>query len=212
MRRPRFIAEQARDARGPLGRLIAFIMARETWGENRRAIEALGVEQGDHVLDVGCGHGRGLATLAALAPKGRVVGADPSALMAEIAVQRNRKLVRAHRVDVVVAGADTLPFPDAAFDKAMCVHVVYFWTDLGVALTEVARVLKPGGKLALLFRTDADKAATQAFPADVYRFPTLQQIVCGLETAGFVVDVPEALVEQQRTGPILLTALKPGAR
>jgi hypothetical protein len=37
MRRPRFIAEQARNATGPLGKLIAFIMAHETKGDNRRA-------------------------------------------------------------------------------------------------------------------------------------------------------------------------------
>ena len=43
MRRPRFIAEQARNARGPLGRLVAFVMARETWAQNRRAIQALDV-------------------------------------------------------------------------------------------------------------------------------------------------------------------------
>ena len=69
MRRPRFIAKQARHARGLLGRLIAFIMSRETWIENQRAIEALGIEESDHVLDIGCGPGRGLAALA-------VVGRD----------------------------------------------------------------------------------------------------------------------------------------
>ena len=47
MRRPHFIAEQTRHANGLLGRLIAFIMARETWGENKRTIDALGVEEYD---------------------------------------------------------------------------------------------------------------------------------------------------------------------
>ena len=212
MRRPRFIAEQARDAKGPLGRLIAFIMARETWDANRRTIDALGVQEGDRVLDVGCGHGRSLAALAALASKGRVVGADPSELMAEIAVKRNRALVRAHRVDVAVASADDLPFADGTFDKAMCVHVVYFWSNLGVGLAEIARVLKPGGRLALLFRTVADKAATQAFPTDVYRFTTLEKMVAALEAAGFAVDLEDDLFEQQHAGPILLTAVKRDAR
>jgi hypothetical protein len=43
MRRPRFIAEQARNATGLLGRLIALIMSHETKGDNRRAIQALAV-------------------------------------------------------------------------------------------------------------------------------------------------------------------------
>lgn len=208
MRRPRFIAEQARDARGPLGRLIAFIMARETWGVNRDAIAALGVRETDHVLDVGCGHGRSLATLAALAPKGRIVGADPSELMAEVAVRRNRALIRSHRVDVTVASAEDLPFANGAFDKAMCVHVVYFWRDLRPALTEIARVLKPGGRLVLLFRTDADKAAISTFSPEVYRFPSLEEMVGGLATAGFAVDLPADLHAKQHAGPILISAVK----
>ena len=48
MRRPRFVAEQARNAQGPLGRLVAFIMARETRGVNQRVIEALGINRIDH--------------------------------------------------------------------------------------------------------------------------------------------------------------------
>jgi hypothetical protein len=61
MRRPRFIAEQARNAQGLLGR--PFIMARETRGVNQRVIEALGISHSDHVLDLGCGHGHSLAEL-----------------------------------------------------------------------------------------------------------------------------------------------------
>ena len=70
MRRPRFIAAQARQAQGPLGRLIAFIMARETAGPNRAAIQALGVLQSDRILDIGCGPGVALRELAAAAPAG----------------------------------------------------------------------------------------------------------------------------------------------
>jgi ubiquinone/menaquinone biosynthesis C-methylase UbiE len=122
MRRPVFIAEQARDARGLLGRIIAFLMAHESWAQNRRVIDALNVARSDHVLDIGCGPGRSLAMLASVAQEGRVVGADPSALMAELAVKRNSMLVRAHRAEIVMAGADSLPFADAIFDKALCVQ------------------------------------------------------------------------------------------
>jgi ubiquinone/menaquinone biosynthesis C-methylase UbiE len=208
MRRPRFIAEQARDARGLLGRLIAFIMARETWGVNQSAIAALDVRETEHVLDVGCGHGRGLTAIAALAPKGRVAGVDPSELMVEIAAKRNRGLIRSHRVDIAVASAEDLPFASGAFDKAMCVHVVYFWRDLLPALKEIARVLKPNGRLVLLFRTNADDAAISTFPPEVYRFPSLEEMVSALTMVGFAVDVPTNLHSKQHAGPILLSAVK----
>lgn len=205
MRRPHIIAEQARHARGLLGWIIASIMARETWAANRRAIEALGVGERDHVLDVGCGHGRSLATLAARAPKGRVVGIDPSDLMVDIARKRNRRHVKSGRVKVVVGGADRLPFADGAFDRALCVHVVYFWRDLDGPLKEIARVLKPGGRLALLFRTSADEAAVQAFPPDVYRFPALKDMTAALAAAGFSVDA-DATIGDPGAGPVLLVA------
>lgn len=207
MRRPRFIAEQARNAKGLLGRIVAFVLARETFDANMRAIDALDVQPRDHIVDVGCGHGRSLEILAARASKGHVAGADPSELMVEIAVERNRKLVKARRVDVAIASVDALPFADGAFDKALCVHVIYFCENLGAALHEIARVLKPGGRLALVFRTDADKAAVHTFPAEVYRFRSLADVIAGLNDAGFAVD--ERHIERGKE-PVLLIATKSG--
>ena len=189
MRRPLFIAEQARNARGPLGRLIAFIMARETWRQNLRVMDALCIEQADHVLDIGCGHGRSLTELAARAPGGRAVGVDPSELMVEIATQRTHSLIEAARVEVVLSGVEALPFPDAAFDRVQCVHVLYFWRDIERSLREIARVLKPGGRLGLLFRTNADPKAVATFPPEIYRFPALADVSAALERAGMDVDV-----------------------
>jgi len=204
MRRPRFIAEQARNATGLLGRLIAFVMARETFAANMRAIDALGVQSHDHALDVGCGHGRSLTELAQRASSGHVAGADPSELMAEIAVQRNRELVTARRVGVAIARADALPYADAAFDKVLCVHVVYFWHGLDDGFREIARVLKPGGRLALVFRTNADEAAVQSFPAEVYRFRSFAAVIAALKEAGFTID----MVDEHGTEPMLAVATK----
>jgi ubiquinone/menaquinone biosynthesis C-methylase UbiE len=203
MRRPLFIAEQARNAKGMLGRLIAFVMARETLSENVRAIDALDVKPRDHVLDIGCGHGRSLEILAARATRGRVAGADPSELMAEIAVTRNRALVKARKVDVAIAAADTLPFDDASFDKALCVHVIYFWESLDASFREIARVLRSGARLALVFRTDADKTAVASFPSEVYHFRPRSEVIAALMRAGFAVQVAERDAE-----PILAIATK----
>ena len=204
MRRPRFIAEHARNARGLLGRVIAFIMARETWSQNLRAMDALGIDRSDLILDLGCGHGRSLAELATRASNGHVVGADPSELMVEIASQRNRPLIEAARVEVILATVGSLPFADDSFDKVLCVHVLYFWRDLDLSLREIARVLKPGGRLGLLFRTKADLAAVASFPSEIYRFPALVEVTTALEKAGLDVDAAGDCTNE----PLLLLAEK----
>ena len=144
MRRPRFIAEHARNARGLLGRIIAFIMARETWSQNLRVMDAVGIDRDDHILDVGCGHGRSLAELANRASMGHVVGADSSGLMVEIALQRNRALIQLARIEVVLATVESLPFADESFDKVLCVHVLYFWNDLDGSSPRIAGYFRLG--------------------------------------------------------------------
>jgi ubiquinone/menaquinone biosynthesis C-methylase UbiE len=177
-------------------------MARETWSQNLRVMNALGIDQGDCVLDVGCGHGRSLAELAARARSGRVIGADPSELMVQIAARRNRQLIEAARVDVVLASVESLPFPDGSFDKVLCVHVLYFWKDIDVALREIARVLKPDGRLGLLFRTNVDQAAVASFPSEIYRFPALAEVTAALERAGLDVHAASDTAKE----PVLLIA------
>ena len=206
MRRPAFIAEQARHARGWVGRLIAFVMARETWAHNRDAIEALSIAETDLVLDIGCGPGRSIGAIAALASKGRAVGIDPSELMVEIAIRKNRSLIQKGRAQIAIGTAARVPFEDRTFDKAVCVHVVYFWNDLGAAFHEIARVLKPGGRLALLFRTNADKKSVSAFPAEVYHFPSLAEVIVPLEEAGFAVERTSEIGRETNATPLLLVA------
>jgi ubiquinone/menaquinone biosynthesis C-methylase UbiE len=206
MRRPVFVAKQARSAHGLIGRLVAFVMARETWGENKRAIAALAVRPGDLILDIGCGPGRCIAALAELAPNGRVVGVDPSELMVGVALRRNHALVSSGRAEIVIASALSLPFGDATFDAALCVHVVYFWADLAAALKEIARVLNPEGRLALVFRTNANEKAVSAFPAEVYRFPALAEVLAPLGAAGLVAKRIHDLLPDAE--PVLLLATK----
>lgn len=204
MRRPNFIAKHARNAQGLLGRVVAFIMARETWSQNLRVMDALGIDRSDHILDLGCGHGRSLAELAARASMGHAVGADPSELMVEIASQRNRPLIQAARVEVVLATVESLPFTDESFDKVLCVHVLYFWKDLDVSFREIARVLKPGGRLGLLLRTKSDPAAVASFPAEIYSFPELAEVRAVLEQAGLCIHAASDLTNE----PVLLIADK----
>jgi len=124
--------------------------------------------------------------------------------MVEIAAQRNRALIEAARVDVVLATVESLPFSDDVFDKVLCVHVLYFWEDLDLSLREIARVLKPGGRLGLLFRTKADLAAVTSFPPEIYRFAALADVTAALERVALDVHAGTDYANE----PVLLLAEK----
>ncbi len=198
----RLIARMAPTGKSRVGRLIDLIMAGTSASQNQRAIDALEISSSDHVLDIGCGSGRSLEALAARARDGRVVGADPSALMAKLAAKRAR------HAEVIMASAACLPFENGAFDKALCVHVIYFWNDLDAAFAEIARVLKPGARFALLFRTGAEANRVRAFPAEVYRFHAPRDVIAPLEEAGFAVEAQDQLCCETGTSPLLILATR----
>lgn len=116
----------------------------------REARLALGAEQGDRVLDVGCGTGLNFAHLRELVgDEGRVTGVDLSPDMLDIA--RKRIARRGwENVEVYEANAQELPFPDGSFDGAIATFAMMFIPDYARAITEVARVLAPGGRFVVL--------------------------------------------------------------
>jgi len=93
------------------------------------------------VLDVGCGAGFMAEPLAA---RGALVkGVDPSE--AAIALARRHSALNHPTIDFRVATGESLPFPDSMFDVVVCVDVLEHVTDPPAVLSEVRRVLRPGG-------------------------------------------------------------------
>ena len=112
----------------------------------RRLIEAaLAARDGDAVLDVGCGPGFYLEQLAStVGPRGRLAGIDSSEQMIELA---RRRCTGIANVALDVASATSLPFEDVEFDAAISVQVLEFVNDVDVALSELHRVVRPGGRV-----------------------------------------------------------------
>ncbi len=114
------------------------------------ALKGLPIVDGMRVLDVACGAGEPSISMAALLQgKGQVVGADMAALPLEVARGRARKR-GLENVEYMEADVHALPFGDASFDLVTSRLGVMFFGDLRKALGEVRRVLKPGGRVALL--------------------------------------------------------------
>ena len=184
MKRPMYIARQAAKPSGMLGRLIAWIMARETAELNEHAVRLLALDPSDSVLEVGFGHGHTVERLAAAVPRGRVTGIDHSEAMTQRATRRIRRAAPSVCVDLRTADCASLPFASHQFDKALSVHTIYFWIDPLACLREVHRVLRPGARFVLGF-TRRGSSRSAGFPAAVYTFYDDEQVRALLTDAGF---------------------------
>ena len=189
MRRPEFIAKHGGMPVGWLGRVVASIMERETTAINQDAIALLEPKVGEAVLDVGTGNGLSLRHLASRVGEGTVVGVDHSPVMCLRAEKNNKSLIDEGPVSVVCACSDDLPFETGHFDAAMSVHTLYFWDPAEPHVKEIARVLRPGGRLVLAVRPDTDPA-TSDFPNSIYTFRSIEEveglaISCGFEIVSF---------------------------
>lgn len=113
--------------------------------EQQLLFELLGPLAGRTVLDEGCGDG---ALAAELAQRGAIVtGLDSEPAM--IAAARRRAGIEGVQLRLVAGKAESLPFPDAAFDRVLAVATLCFVPDAERAVAEMARVLKPGGRLII---------------------------------------------------------------
>jgi demethylmenaquinone methyltransferase/2-methoxy-6-polyprenyl-1,4-benzoquinol methylase len=116
----------------------------------RAAVEAVEAGPDDRVLDVACG--TGLVSAALVERWGcRVVGLDQSAAMLGRARARAGADPRlAERIDFVEGEAESLPFADGEFDHLTFTYLLRYVEDPAATLRELARVVKPGGRVSSL--------------------------------------------------------------
>ncbi|MDE8343421.1 MAG: class I SAM-dependent methyltransferase [Acidocella sp.] len=113
--------------------------------EQRLILEMMGELVGCRVLDVGCGDGALACAVALLGAD--VTGTDPDPAM--LAIARARAEKAGVHMTFLEARVDQLPFADASFDVVTSVTVLCFVPDAADAVREMARVLRPGGRLVL---------------------------------------------------------------
>jgi SAM-dependent methyltransferase len=114
--------------------------------EHRMALEMLAISSVDRVLDVACGPGNFTGGFAEAAKDGLAVGIDASETMLGVAAAD----IEAENLAYIRGDACDLPFRDGSFDAVCCFAALYLIDEPMKALAEIARVLVPGGRVALM--------------------------------------------------------------
>ncbi|MFE0508496.1 methyltransferase domain-containing protein [Streptomyces sp. NPDC058964] len=173
------------------------------------AHEVLKVGNGERALDVGSGTGSWTRELAAAAGSaGSALGIEPNPWLRAVAEER----AAGSRARFMDGDALALPVPDASVDVVWCERVLQHLAEPDRAVAEMARVLRPGGRVALL---DTDWATTVLHPGDPEILSALtsgaltgaanpysgRRLVGQLASAGLVVDDrgSQALLQDHRS-------------
>ena len=149
------------------------------WG-----LDLVGIQDGWTMLDIGCGGGATLQRLLKRSHEAKVYGIDIS----EESVAKTRQInadVLDKQVFIQQGSAEKLPYADGMFDLVTAVETIYFWPNLPNCIQEVRRVLKPGGKFAVMVEvvatdsvwTNVVEGMTAYTPAQLKQF---------LDDAGFI--------------------------
>lgn len=119
-----------------------------------RAVGALGIAEGERVLDVACGPGT--ASLIAAAEGAEVVAVDHSEGMIRLLEARIER-ERLQGIRPAVMDGQALDLPDGSFDAALCVFGLMFFPDQPRGFAELHRVLCPGGRAAVMTWADPER-------------------------------------------------------
>jgi len=144
------------------------------------AVADLGLREGDRVLDAGCGTGRALPALrAAVGPSGVVVGADLTPAMLQAAVRAGRS----RDGQLLLTDVAALPLRSETLDAVFAAGLIAHLPQPAGNLRELARVVRPGGRLALFHPIGraalAARQGRRITPDDLRAEPNLRPLLAG---------------------------------
>lgn len=117
------------------------------------AVERLSVRPNETLLEIGCGRGVAAGLVCARLGQGRLVAIDRSDIAVAAARKVNVAWIEAGRLQVLAADVTDPGLPQGAFDAAFAINVNLFWTDPQAAIPAASAMLKPGGRLLLVYET-----------------------------------------------------------
>jgi SAM-dependent methyltransferase len=206
------VINQCRKPTGWLGRFVLWSMNSSHSKLTDWGLGHVSVGKGDTILDVGCGGGRTVSKLAAIATEGKVYGVDYSEESVAASKRSNARGIDIGRVEIRQGSVSQLPFWDSTFDLVTGVETHFFWPDLPGDVREVFRVLKPGGTFLLVAevyggsQTKAGQLAEKYAPQTGMKLLSVEEHRELFEEAGYS-DV--RVIEERGKGWICAFGRKP---
>ena len=145
---------------GTLGWIAGHVMAMKNGDRSVWVFSLLDLKPEDRVLEIGFGPGADIARASRSAAF--VAGVDHSDVMLRQASKRNAAAIEAGRVELRLGSAAQLPYPEAHFDRVFAINSAQFWKESIKTLTEVRRVLKPGGWVVLAVQPRGKNATEES--------------------------------------------------
>ncbi|WP_194832506.1 class I SAM-dependent methyltransferase [Nocardia sp. XZ_19_369] len=201
------LAGQLGNPHGLLGKGVAFMLNRGNKRAIAAAVTAAAITEGETAADLGFGGGAGLSLLLdRVGADGIVHGIELSADMLARARAGYPRETAAGRLLLAEGSLTALPLADDSLDAAITVNTVYFVPELDAVCTELARVIRPGGRLVIGIG-EPDAMAKLPFTRYGFTLRPVADVIAALEKSGCVVTH-----EQLPNPPIphhLLIAQKP---
>lgn len=198
------LAKQLGHPSGIHGKAIARGLNMGNRGVVLAAVAASEVRAGQSAADLGFGGGVGLrALLDKVGPSGQVHGVEISSTMLQGVRRRFAGDVARGRLILSPGDLTALPLTDASLDAAITTNTVYFVEDLPRAFAEIARVVRPGGRVVVGIG-DPDHMRTLAFTAHGFRLRPVDEVAGLLEAAGFDAPTDRRAGEGERAFHLLV--------
>jgi len=181
------IGAQLRKPSGFGGRIAGGVMAFANAKPNALAVAALGLRDGESLLELGCGAGHALHALLRSAVLAQAIGLDWSEVMLARAADRNRIAIEIGQLALIRGDFSALPFKAETTDAILAVNVVYFMGS-SAAACEAHRVLRPGGRIVFYA---SDRSVMRNWPfagPDTHRLFNQDELAALLLEAGFAAD------------------------
>jgi len=132
-------------------------------------------KKGDKIFEAGFGGGMHIDGIIGLSDNLSYSGIDLSRSMVKMASRYNRRLIDKKIVDLAEGDLNNIPYPASAFDMVLTINTIYFWADPRQVITELARVLKPGGTITIGANSQ-EEMIKQGYNVEYFNFWNREEI------------------------------------